>query len=84
MTGTPKWKSTARARVYLGHSGSHSGNVALVLSLQMGHVSTQYHVVFYDDFPTVDYTQSGKEPLNWCALVADSSKKVTDEKYGLA
>ena len=84
MTGTPKWEARSRAGVYLGHSNSHAGSVALVLNLQTGHVSPQYHVVFYDDFTTVDYIQSGEEPPNWCRLVADSSEKVTDERYDLA
>ena len=55
LTGTPKWEPRARAGVYLGHSPSHAGNVALVLNLQTGHVSPQYHLVFDDDFSTVPY-----------------------------
>eukprot|EP00957_Ditylum_brightwellii_P076868 5842871-Ditylum_brightwellii.AAC.1 len=44
--GPPKWNPRARAGVYLGHSPVHAGNVALVLNLQTGHVSPQYHIVF--------------------------------------
>eukprot|EP00957_Ditylum_brightwellii_P028390 2143696-Ditylum_brightwellii.AAC.1 len=42
-TGPPKWNPRARTGVYLGHSLMHAGNVALVLNLQTGHVSPQYH-----------------------------------------
>ena len=65
LTGTPKWEPRARAGVYLGHSLTHAGNVALVLNLQTGHVSPQYHLVFDDDFTTVEYIESGNEPPNW-------------------
>ena len=84
LTGTPKWEPRARAGVYLGHSPTHAGNVALVLNLKTGHVSPQYHMVFDDDFTTVEYIESGKEPPNWCKLVQDSSERVTDEQYDIA
>ena len=53
--GPPKWEPRARAGIYLGHSPVHAGNVALVLNLQTGHVSPQYHIVFDDEFTTVPY-----------------------------
>ena len=84
LTGTPKWEPRARTGVYLGHSPTHEGNVALVLNLQTGHVSPQYHLVFDDDFTTVKYIESGNEPPNWCKLVQDSSARVTDEQYYMA
>ena len=46
FTGTPIWEPCSHIGVYLGHSSAHAGNVALVLNLQTGHVSPQYHVVF--------------------------------------
>ena len=84
LTGTPKLEPRARVGVYLGHSSTHAGNVALVLNLQTGHMSPQYHLVFDDDFTTVEYIESGNEPPNWCKLVQDSSERVTDEQYNIA
>ena len=66
--GIPKWNPRSNAGVYLGHSPDHASNVALVLNLTTGLVSPQYHVVFDDDFSTVDFIRSKKEPTNWEAL----------------
>jgi hypothetical protein len=63
--GIPKWNPRANASVYLGHSPDHASNVALVLNLSTGLVSPQYHVVFDDDFSTVDFIRSKQEPSNW-------------------
>eukprot|EP00957_Ditylum_brightwellii_P142825 10882492-Ditylum_brightwellii.AAC.1 len=62
--GPPKWNPRARAGIYLSHSPVHAGNVALVLDLQTGHVSPQYHIVFNDEFLTVSYLQSHETPPN--------------------
>ena len=48
-----KWKQRSRVGVYLGRSPRHGRNVALVLSLETGHVSPQFHVVFDPSFHTV-------------------------------
>jgi hypothetical protein len=49
----PKWDEKARIGIYLGMSPRHSRKVALVLNLQTGHVSPQFHVVFDDLFETL-------------------------------
>ena len=46
----PKWQPRSRVGVYVGHSPSHTGSVALVLHPSTGHISPQFHVVFDDDF----------------------------------
>ena len=38
--GPPKWESRGRVGIYLGHSPFHTGNVALVFSLQ----TVMYHL----------------------------------------
>lgn len=63
--GIPKWNPRSNAGVYLGHSPDHASNVALVLSLTTGLVSPQYHVVFDDNFSTIEFIRSRKEPTNW-------------------
>jgi hypothetical protein len=47
--GPPKWDPRARLGIYLGHSPSHAGSVALVLNPRTGLVSPQFHVVIDDD-----------------------------------
>ena len=62
---TPKWKDRAITGIYLGRSPQHAGNVSLILNLRTGHVSPQYHVVFDDDFTTVEAIAQDSEPNNW-------------------
>jgi hypothetical protein len=49
----PKWTKKSRIGLYLGASPRHSRRVALVLNLETGHVSPQFHVVFDDLFETL-------------------------------
>ena len=49
----PKWETRARVGLYLGPSPKHSRSVALVLNVETGLVSPQYHVRFDNLFETV-------------------------------
>ena len=51
--GPLKWDPRARLGLYADHSPAHAGSVALILNVNTGHVSPQYHVVFDDDFTPV-------------------------------
>ena len=62
--GPPKWDPRSRLGIYLGHSPSHAGNVALVLNPRTGLVSPQFHVVVDDDFSTVPNLRTGSMPAN--------------------
>ena len=77
--GIPKWNPRSNAGVYLGHSPQHSSDVALVLNLNTGLVSPQYHVVFDDTFSTVEYLRSKKEPTNWENLCKNHAEDYTVE-----
>ena len=66
--GTPKWKPRSHTGIYLGHSPCHAGSVSLVLNLQSGMVSPQFHVVYDDEFTTVPYLSSAEPPPNWVNL----------------
>ena len=55
IAGPLKWEPRSRLGIYVGHSPSHAGSVALVLNPRTGHVSPQFHVVFDDFFSTVSY-----------------------------
>ena len=83
IAGPPKWEPRSRLGIYVGHSPSHAGSVALVLNPRTGHVSPQYHVVFDDLFTTVAYMKKSEVPPNWTELV-HKSERVTDEDYDLA
>ena len=78
LGGTPKWDPRSRTGIYLGRSPSHARNVALILNIQTGLVSPQYHVVFDDSFSTVQYLDSSTPPPNWTKLIASSSDKISD------
>ena len=49
----------------MGFSPAHSSDVPLILNLQTGHTSPQYHVVFDDQFSTVLSHHSDKDPPTW-------------------
>jgi hypothetical protein len=83
IAGPPKWEPRSRLGIYVGHSPSHAGSVALVLNPRTGHVSPQFHVVFDNLFTTVSYMKKSEVPPNWAELVEKSSEQVTDEDYDL-
>ena len=58
-----KWHKHARLGLYLGHSPAHARSVALVLNLDTGLVSLQFHVKFDEFFETVNNLD--EEYPNW-------------------
>ena len=68
----PQWDTRSRLGVYLGQSPIHASTVALVLNLKSLHVSPQFHVIFDDDFSTVDFINNGEILSNWKQLVKAS------------
>ena len=82
--GVPKWEPRARVGVYMGHSPSHAGSVALVLNPTSGHISPQFHVAFDDNFGTVPYMREGTIPPHWAELVRNSAEIATDENFDIA
>ena len=57
--GPPKWDPRAHLGIYLGHSPSHAGSVALVMNPKTGLVSPRFHLVFDDNFETVPHLSAG-------------------------
>jgi hypothetical protein len=49
----PKWSSRARRGMFVGFSKLHSSLVPLILNIQTGKITPQFHVVFDDKFETV-------------------------------
>ena len=50
----PRWKPRSSRCMYVGHSAKHGHSVPLVLNLDTGKITPQYHVIFDDWFQTVD------------------------------
>jgi hypothetical protein len=67
----PKWNRRSRRAVYLGYSSQHSNNVHLVLNLETGKISPQYHLVFDDTFSTV-YSDGAFDADVWNSLVTSN------------
>jgi hypothetical protein len=67
----PKWNRRSRRAVYLGYSKQHSNNVHLVLNLETGKISPQYHLVFDDTFSTV-YSDGAFDADVWNSLVTSN------------
>ena len=55
-----KWDPQAQLGIYVGRSPSHVSNVGLILNPRIGHISSQFHVVYDDDFTTVPYCVQDK------------------------
>ncbi len=53
-----KWSDRTRVGINLGYSSKHALNVSLILNLQAGLVSPQYHCIYDDLFETTTGTQS--------------------------
>ena len=46
----PKWAPRACLGLFLGFSDLHSSQVPLLLNIESGHISPQFHVIFDDKF----------------------------------
>ena len=54
---TTCWNERIRVGAYLGRSKNNASNVVLVLNLQTGHISPQFHAAFDDHFEIADCTK---------------------------
>jgi hypothetical protein len=57
-----KWSDRTRVGISLGYSSKHALNVSLILNLQTGLVSPQYHCIYDDLFETTTGNQSRSIP----------------------
>ena len=56
----PRWKARSSRGMYVGNSTKHGHAVPRVLNLETGAITSQYHVVFDDEFQTVDSSISSQ------------------------
>lgn len=61
----PRWDERTRVGARVSRSKQHASNVALILNLQTGHISPQFHAMFDDDFETANSLRKGTEPKRW-------------------
>ena len=66
----PKWNPRARLGLFLGFSALHSSQVPMVLNVETGKISPQFHVIFDDKFETV-HSLPTDEPLEkqWAEIL---------------
>jgi len=67
-----KWKSRSRVGIYLGHSPLHARNTALILNLETGMVSPQFHIRFDKTFETI---RQNAPNHRWLAIAGFQSSK---------
>ena len=53
-----KWDERSKMGIYLGPSSVHNKNVAVIMDMDTGLVSPQFHVLFDNEFRTVNNDQS--------------------------
>jgi len=60
----------------------HASTVGMILNLQTGHVSLQYHIV-HDDFFTMVYAGGAGKPQEWAKLFTMNQTKhdFDNDKY---
>ena len=72
-----KWDPRSLLGIYVGHSPTHAGTVALFINPKTGHVSNQFHIIFDDLFTIVPFMKKIQIPPNWAELVEKSRELVT-------
>ena len=74
----PKWNCRSRQGMFVGFSSEHSSLVPLVLNLETGYISPQYHVIFDDSFHTVPSSLTSDSEID------DIFAKLYDNGHGSA
>jgi hypothetical protein len=79
----PKWLQRARLGLYLGTSLIHSRRVALVLNLDTGLASPQFHVAFDDLFETVQSKSGNPRHSLWQQVTGFTAPAATPQQRPL-
>ena len=76
---TSKWNPRSTQGMYLGLSPEHASNVILIFNLMTRHVSPQFHVVYDEDFTSVNATWSPTWPAVYEKLFTSSRKESPED-----
>ncbi len=74
-----KWKSCLRVGVYLGWLPQHARDVSLVLNLEMGLVSLQFHIKLDSNFQTLREKGAHSPTSTWqikCSFIQQPTKAI--------
>ena len=69
IAGLTKCEHHSHTGIYLGYSPFNAGSVDLVLNPETGNVSSQFHVVFDDEFSTLTFMKEVTLPPNCTDIV---------------
>ena len=72
----PKWEKRSARGMYMGMSPKHASSVPLVLNLETGSITPQFHVVFDDWFATISTDEDALPDFNsdeWLKMFGDSA-----------
>jgi hypothetical protein len=75
-----KWKSRSWVGVYVGHSLAHSGNVPVIYNPYTTHITPQFHVVFDEQFTTVN-TDASKLSDDFYRNLYEKATWIHDDNY---
>jgi len=76
-----KWEDMTRIGVNLGYSPRHASSVSLILNIETGLVSPQYHCAYDDLFETTTGTQARSIPKSkWQQKAGFTNKEVEEER----
>ena len=76
----PRWTKRSRRGVYLGAAPLHASSIGRILSLETGHISPQFHVVYDEKFTSVSTlnTDIFFEQHPWERLYETGVERLTD------
>ena len=80
----PRWKPRSSRRMFVGLSQRHSSKAPLVLNLESGYISPQFHVVHDDFFATVTSSPDSIPNFNsevWRNLFGSATHYLSDDDY---
>jgi hypothetical protein len=76
----PRWEPRSRRGCFMGFSRIHSSEVPLILNLQTGSITAQFHVVFDDHFSTVTSLEREIDPPDhWADLCLENTTYIPIE-----
>jgi Integrase core domain. len=69
----PKWDPRSRQGKFVGYSKQHSTTAGLILNPRTGYISTQFHVLYDDEFSSVsgcnDAQRLQLEDVDWASII---------------